>query len=228
MSENKNKYILIINYNNPVSFTSAIYDEDYVVHAPIECDNLLNIIARILGDNDYVLENAFYIIKNDLIYGIKIKYLELDEEQSNQSLDSTIKEVPCTSLIEQSTKIDKYINKFNSKSSNYVVKLIKVNIVKLQIIGWSPSYIRTQTTTCISVPQDIKNMIKEAKKILLNYDIDSELSIRNIKESRDIDPEIILTIVSISQEYKIDIDTISQINSDLEKLSINDITIKFF
>jgi hypothetical protein len=208
MSENKNKYILIINYNNPASFTSAIYDEEHVVHAPGECDNLLNIISRILGDNDYVLENAFYIIKNDLIYGIKIKYLDLDEEQS--------------------TKIDRYINIFNSKSSNYVVKLIKVNIVKLQIIGWCPSYIRTQRTTCISVPEYIKNMMKEAKKILLNYDIDSELSIRNIKESRDIDPEIILTIVPISQEYKIDIDTITEINSDLEKLSINDITIKFF
>ena len=208
MSENKNKYILIINYNNPVSFTSAIYDEEHVVHAPGECDNLLNIISIILGDNDYVLDNAFYIIKYELIHGIKIKYLELDEEQS--------------------TKIDNSTNEFNSKSSNYVVKLIKVNIVKLQIIGWSPSYIRTQTTTCISVPEYIKNMIKETKKILLNYDIDSELSIRNIKESRDIDPEIILTIVSISEEYKIDIDTISEINSDLEKLSINDITIKFF
>ena len=208
MSENKNKYILIINYNNPVSFTSAIYDEEHVVHAPRECDHLLNIISRILGDDDYVLENGFYIIKNDLIYGIKIKYLELDEEQS--------------------IKINKYTNKFNSKSLNYVVKLIKVNIVKLQIIGWSPSYIRTQTTTCISVPEYIKNMMKEAKKILLNYDINSELSIRDIKEERDIDPEIILTIVSISQEYKIDIDTISEINSNLEKLSINDITIKFF
>ena len=71
-------------------------------------------------------------------------------------------------------------------------------------------------------------MMKKAKEILLNYDIDSELSIRNIKESRDIDPEIILTIVTISPEYKIDIDTIIEINSDLEKLSINDITIKFF
>ena len=206
MSENKNKYILIINYNNPISFTSSIYDDDHVVHAPRECDHLLNIISRILGDNDYVLENAFYIIKNDLIYGIKIKYLELDEEQS--------------------TKIDKYTNKFNSKSSNYVVKLIKVNIVKLQIIGWSPSYIRTQRSTCISVPEYIKNMIEQAKKILLNYDIDSELSIRNIKEERDIDPEIILTVVTISPEYKIDIDTISEINSDLEKLKNNDIIIK--
>ena len=208
MSENKNKYILIINYNVPVFFTSAIYEEDYVVHAPRECDNLLNIISIILGDNDYVLENTFYIIKNDLIHGIKIKYLELDEEQYN--------------------KINECINKFNSKSSNYVVKLIKVNIVKLQIIGWSPSYIRTQRSTCISVPEYIKNMIEQAEKILLNYDIDSELSIRNIKESRDIDPEIILTIVTITEEYKIDIDTISEINSDLEKLSINDITIKFF
>ena len=204
----KNKYVLYIEFKNTTSFTSAIYDDDHVVHAPGECDHLLNIISRILGDNDYVLENAFYIIKNDLIYGIKIKYLELDEEQS--------------------TKIDNSTNEFNSKSSNYVVKLIKVNIVKLQIIGWSPSYIRTQTTTCISVPDYIKNMMKKAKEILLNYDIDSELSIRNIKESRDIDPEIILTIVSISEEYKIDIDTISEINSDLEKLSINDITIKFF
>ena len=208
MSENKNKYILTIGFNNPTSFTSAIYDDDHVVHAPGECDHLLNIISRILGDNDYVLENTFYIIKNDLIHGIKIKFLELDEDQFN--------------------KINKYINKFNSKSSNYVVKLIKVNIVKLQIIGWSPSYIRTQRSTCISVPEYIKNMIEQAEKILLNYDIDSELSIRDIKEKRDIDPEIILTVVIISPEYKIDIDTISKINSDLEKLTINDITIKFF
>jgi hypothetical protein len=208
MSENKNKYILIINYNNPISFTTAIYEEDHVIHAPGECDHLLNIISRILGDNDYVLENTFYIIKNDLIHGIKIKYLELDEEQYN--------------------KINKYINKFNSKSLKHIVELIKVNIVKLQIIGWSPSYIRTQRSTCISVPEYIKNMIEQAEKILLNYDIDSELSIRNIKEERDIEPEIILTVVTISPEYKIDIDTISEINSDLEKLTINDITIKFF
>ena len=201
-----NKYVLNIELKNPESVTSAIYDEDHVVHAPGECDHLLNIISRILGDNDYVLENAFYIIKNDLKYGIKIKYLELDEEQYN--------------------KINKYINKFNSISSNNIVKLIKINIVKLQIIGWSPSYIRTQRTTCISVPQDIKNMINQAKKILLNYYIDSELSIRDIKEERDIDPEIILTVVTISQEYKIDIDTISEINSDLEKLKNNDIIIK--
>ena len=208
MSENKNKYILIINYNNPKTFTSAIYDDDHVVHAPRECDHLLNIISRILGDNDYVLDNTFYIIKNDLIHGIKIKYLELDEEQYD--------------------KINKYINKFNSISLKHIVELIKVNIVKLQIIGWSPSYIRTQSSTCISIPQYIKNMINQAKKILLNYDIDSELSIRDIKEERDIDPEIILTVVTISPEYKIDIDTISKINSDLEKLTINDITIKFF
>ena len=204
----KNKYILNIKFINPKTFTTAIYEEDHVVHAPIECNNLLDIISRVLGDNDYVLENTFYIIKNDLIHGIKIKFLDLDEEQYN--------------------KINKYINKFNSISLEHIVKLIKVNIVKLQIIGWSPSYIKTQRTTCISVPQDIKNMIEQAEKILLNYDIDSELSIRNIKEERDIDPEIILTVVTLSQEYKIDIDTISEINSDLEKLSINDIIIKFF
>ena len=214
MSENKNKYILNIKFINPESFTSAIYDDDHVVHAPGECDHLLNIISRILGDNDYVLDNTFYIIKNDLIHGIKndlihgikIKYLELDEKQYN--------------------KINKYINIFNSKSLKHIVELIKVNIVKLQIIGWSPSYIRTQRSTCISVPEYIKNMIEQAEKILLNYDIDSELSIRNIKEERDIVPEIILTVVTISPEYKIDIDTISEINSDLEKLTINDITIK--
>ena len=204
----KNKYILNIKFINPKTFTTAIYEEDHVVHAPRECDHLLDIISRILGDNDYVLENTFYIIKNDLIHGIKIKFLDLDEEQYN--------------------KINKYINKFNSISLEHIVKLIKVNIVKLQIIGWSPSYIKTQRTTCISVPQDIKNMIEQAEKILLNYNIDSELSIRDIKEERDIDPEIILTVVTLSQEYKIDIDTISEINSDLEKLSINDIIIKFF
>ena len=202
----KNKYVLNIKFINPESFTSAIYDEDHVIHAPRECDHLLNIISRILGDNDYVLENTFYTIKNDLIHGIKIKFLELDEEQYN--------------------KINIYINKFNSKSSNNIVKLIKINIVKLQIIGWSPSYIRTQKTTCIYVPQDIKNMIEQAKEILLNYDIDSELSIHDIKEERDIDPEIILTIVTISKEYKIDIDIINEINSDFEKLTIDDITIK--
>ena len=202
----KNKYVLNIGFRNPESFTTAIYEEDHVIHVPTECNNLLNIISRILGDNDYVLENTFYILKNDLIHGIKIKFLELDEEQYN--------------------KINKYINKFNSKSSNYIVKLKKINIVKLQIIGWSPSYIRTQRSTCISVPQDIKNMIEQAKEILLNYDIDSELSIRNIKEERYIDPEIILTNVILSQEYKIEIDTINEINSDLEKLKNNDIIIK--
>ena len=204
----KNKYVLNIGYRYLESFTSAIYEDEHVVHVPIECNDLLNIIAQVLGDNDYVLENTFYKIKNNLIHGIKIKFLELDEQQYNE--------------------INKYINKFNSKSSNNIVKLIKVNIVKLQIIGWSPSYIKTQRTTFISVPQDIKNMIEQTKKILLNYDIDSELSIRDIKEERDIDPEIILTVVTLTQEYKIDIDTISEINSDLEKLSINDITIKFF
>ena len=202
----KNEYVLNIKFINPESFTSAIYDEDHVIHAPRECDHLLDIISRILRDNDDVLENTFYKIKNDLIHGIKIKFLELDEKQYN--------------------KINKYINKFNSISSNNIVKLIKINIVKLQIIGWSPSYIRTQRTTCISVPQDIKNMIEQAKEILLNYDIDSELSIRDIKEERDIDPEIILTVVTISQEYKIDIDTISEINSNLAKLKNNDIIIK--
>jgi hypothetical protein len=204
MSENK--YALNIEFLNPKYITSDIYDDEYVVHTPRECDHLLNIISRILGDNDYVLENTFYTIKNDLIHGIKIKFLELDEEQYN--------------------KINKYINIFNSKSSNNIVKLIKINIVKLQIIGWSPSYIRTQKTTCISMPQDIKNMIEQAKEILLNYDIDSELSIRDIKEERDIDPEIILTVVTISQEYNIDIDTINEINSDLEKLTNNDIMLK--
>lgn len=204
----KNKYILNIKFINPKTFTTAIYEEDHVVHAPRECDHLLDIISRVLGDNDYVLENTFYIIKNDLIHGIKIKFLDLDEEQYN--------------------KINKYINKFNSISLEHIVKLIKVNIVKLQIIGWSPSYIRTQRSTCISIPQDIKNMIEQARKILLNYDIDSELSIRDIKEEKDIDPEIILTVVTLSQEYKIDIDTISEINSDLEKLKNNDIIIKFF
>ena len=202
----KNEYVLNIKFINPESFTSAIYDDDHVVLTPSECDHLLNIISRILEDNDYDLENTFYTIKNDLIHGIKIKYLELDEEQYN--------------------KINKYINKFNSKSSNYVVKLIKVNIVKLEIIGWSPSYIRTQKTTCISVPEYIKDMMRQAKEILLNYDIDSELSIRDIKEERDIDPEIILTVVTISKEYKIDIDIINEINSDFEKLTNNDITIK--
>lgn len=204
----KNKYVLNIEFINPKTFTTAIYEEDHVIHVPTECNDLLNIISRILGDNDYVLENTFYILKNDLIHGIKIKFLELDEEQYN--------------------KINKYINKFNSISLEHIVKLIKINIVKLQIIGWSPSYIRTQRSTCISVPEYIKNMIEQAKKILLNYDIDSELSIRDIKEERDIDPEIILTVVTLSQEYKIDIDTINKINSDLEKLKNNDITIKFF
>ena len=71
-------------------------------------------------------------------------------------------------------------------------------------------------------------MMKKAEEILSNYNIDSELSIRDIKEERDIDPEIILTIVSISQEYKIDIDTINEINSDFEKLTIDDITIKLY
>lgn len=204
----KNKYVLDIEFKNPTSFTTAIYEEDHVIHAPRECNDLLNIISRILGDNDYVLENTFYTIKNDLIHGIKIKFLELYEEQYN--------------------KINKYINKFNSKSSNNIVKLIKINIVKLQIIGWSPSYIRNDTSICISVPKYIKDMMKKAEEILSNYNIDSELSIRDIKEERDIDPEIILTIVSISQEYKIDIDTINEINSDFEKLTIDDITIKLY
>jgi hypothetical protein len=204
----ENKYALNIEFLNSIYITSDIYEEDHVIHAPRECDHLLDIISRILGDNDYVLEDTFYTIKNDLIHGIKIKFLELDEEQYN--------------------KINKYINKFNSKSSNNIVKLIKINIVKLQIIGWSPSYIRTQKTICISMPQDIKNMIEQAKKILLNYDIDSELLIRDIKEERDIDPEIILTVVTISQEYNIDIDTIGEINSDFEKLTIDEIIIKLF
>ena len=202
----ENKYALNIEFLNPIYITSDIYEEEHVIHAPRECDHLLDIISRILRDNDDVLENTSYKIKNDLIHGIIIKFLELDEEQYN--------------------KINKYINKFNSISSNNIVKLIKINIVKLQIIGWSPSYIRTQKTTCNSMPQDIKNMIEQAKEILLNYDIDSELSIRDIKEERDIDPEIILTVVTISQEYNIDIDTIGEINSDFEKLTIDEIIIK--
>lgn len=202
----KNKYVLNIGFITPISFLSDIYDDEHVVHTPRECNKLLNKIAIILGDNDYVLENTFYKIKNDLIYGIKIQILELDVEQSNE--------------------IEKYIQEFNFKESNYTVKLVLINITKLQIIGWSPSYIKTDTSICISVPEYIKDIMKKATEILSNYNIDSELSIRDIKEKRDIDPEIILTIVTISKEYKIDIDTINEINSDFDKLTNNEIIIK--